>query len=221
VFQRTRFLAEFFGTAFLLLIVVGSGIMGETLAEGNPAIALLSNSLATGAGLFVLIQCLGPISGAHFNPVVSLIEFLWGRLDRKSLFAYVIAQVVGAILGVFMAHLLFEQSIFQLSTKDRTGLNLGFSEFVATFGLICTIALAGRKHVEFAPIAVSAYITSAYWFTSSTSFANPAVSVARIFTNTFCGIAPNGVVVFILAQVAGGLAAFFLLRRMPSLGSSR
>jgi glycerol uptake facilitator-like aquaporin len=196
------------------MIVVGSGIMGESLAQGNVAVALLANSLATGAGLFVLIQCLGPVSGAHFNPVVSLVESIWGRLDRKSLFVYWFAQVAGAILGVLIAHLMFSQPVFQISMKDRTGFNLGLSEFVATFGLICTIALAGKKHVEFAPVSIAAYITGAYWFTSSTSFANPAVTIARTFTNTFCGIAPNGVTIFIVAQILGGIAASILLRRI-------
>ena len=209
--MREKFASEFIGTAFLLAIVVGSGIMGESLAQGNLAIALLANSIATGAGLFVLIQCLGPISGAHFNPVVSLIEALWGRLDRKSLGLFWLAQLLGAASGVFVTHAMFHQEIFQISTKDRSGSHLWISEIVATFGLICTIALAGKKRVEFAPISIAAYITAAYWFTSSTSFANPAVTVARAFTNTFCGIAPTGVLPFILAQIAGATLAFFLL----------
>jgi len=194
------------------MIVVGSGIMGESLAQGNTAVALLANSLATGAGLFVLIQNLGPLSGAHFNPVVSLLETLWGRLKKKDLALYVAAQLLGAVAGVLIAHLMFGQPILQISARDRTGLNLGVSEFVATFGLICTIALAGRKHVEFAPLSVAAYITSAYWFTSSTSFANPAVTIARMFTDTFCGIAPSGAPFFIVAQFAGAIVAFVLLR---------
>lgn len=208
-------LSEFVGTAFLLMVIVGSGIMGESLAQGNTAIALLANSLATGAGLFVLIQSLGPISGAHFNPAVSLVEALWGRLDRKALCLYWLAQVFGALVGVFIAHAMFEQPIFQVAAKSRIGLHLGISEFVATFGLMGTIALAGRKHVEFAPLSVAGYITSAYWFTSSTSFANPAVTLARVFTNTFCGIAPGGLPTFILAQIVGALCAFIVLRRMP------
>ena len=213
---RARVVSEFFGTAFLLTVVVGSGIMGESLAQGNTAVALLANSLATGAGLFVLIQNLGPISGAHFNPVVSLVETFWGRLERRALGFYCFAQVLGAVAGVMVAHAMFGQTIFQVSEKVRLSLNLGFSEFVATFGLICTIALAGRKHVEFAPVAVASYITSAYWFTSSTSFANPAVTIARAVTNTFCGIEPHGVPVFIGAQVFGGLTAYGLLRRLGS-----
>ncbi|MDD4972713.1 MAG: aquaporin family protein [Bacteriovorax sp.] len=209
--MKIKFVSEFLGTAFLLMIVVGSGIMGESLAGGNNAIALLVNSLATGAGLFVLIQNLGPISGANFNPIVSLVEALWGRLDRKSLMLYWIAQFAGAIAGVWLTHAIFHQEIIQLSTKARFGSHLWISEIVATFGLICTIALSGRKHVEFAPISIAAYVTSAYWFTSSTSFANPAVTVARMFTNTFCGIDPTGVFPFILAQITGALFAFVIL----------
>jgi len=193
------------------MIVVGSGIMGDSLAQGNPAVALLANSLATGAGLFVLIQSLGPISGAHFNPAVSLLEALWGRLDRKSLPLYWVAQFAGALVGVLIAHGMFGLTPLQVATKERISIGLGVSEFVATFGLMCTIALAGRKHVEFAPVAVAAYITSAYWFTSSTSFANPAVTVARAFTDTFCGIAPRGIALFVGAQIAGTLAAWGLV----------
>lgn len=210
--RRARYLSEFFGTAFLLMIVVGSGIMGERLSQGNAAIALLANSLATGAGLFVLIQSLGPISGAHFNPAVSLLEFLWGRLDRKSVVLYWIAQSTGALLGVLTAHVMFGLAPLQVATKERLSFGFGVSEFVATFGLMSTIALAGRKRVELVPLAVAAYITSAYWFTSSTSFANPAVTVARAFTDTFCGIAPNGIAPFVVAQIAGTLGAFALLR---------
>ena len=211
--MKQKFFAEFFGTAFLLMIVVGSGIMGESLAQGNVAIALLANSLATGAGLFVLIQSLGSISGAHFNPVVSLTEMFWGRLSKKSLLIYWLAQFAGAVLGIYLVHAMFKLDILQISTKERFGPHLWISEIITTFGLICTIALAGKKNVEFAPLSIASYITAAYWFTSSTSFANPAVSFARMLTNTFCGIAPNGVLPFILAQVAGAMLAFFALRK--------
>lgn len=211
--MKQKILSEFFGTAFLLMIVVGSGIMGETLSGGNEAITLLANSLATGAGLFVLIQNLGSISGAHFNPVVSLVEMLWGRLERKELLLYYWpAQFLGAITGVLITHLIFDQTIMQISVKNRLGSHLWISELVATFGLICTINLSGRKHVEFAPLSVAAYITAAYWFTSSTSFANPAVTIARMFTNTFCGISPQSIAPFIVAQVLGALIAFVLFR---------
>lgn len=209
-------LAEFLGTAFLLIVVVGSGIMGETLAGGNAAIALLANSVATGAGLFVLIQCLGPLSGAHFNPVVSLIERLWGRLSSADLGRYWVGQFAGGIAGVAAAHAMFAQPLLQVSTKQRDGINLAFSELLATFGLIAVIALAGRKRVEWAPVTVAAYITGAYWFTSSTSFANPAVTVARSLTDTFCGIAPSSVAAFLIAQVFGALAAFLLLKRVSA-----
>lgn len=209
--------AEFLGTAFLLMIVVGSGIMGENLAQGNEALALLVNSLATGMGLFVLIQSLGGISGAHFNPVVSMVEMLWGRLDRKTLLGYWAAQFSGAIFGVLLTHVMFHQSLFQISQKNRNEPHLWISEVVATFGLICVINLAGKKHVEFAPMTIAAYITAGYWFTSSSSFANPAVSISRIFTDTFCGIAPEGVIPFICAQLIGALLAFFFLRQSPTL----
>lgn len=211
-FQK-KIAVEFLGTAALLTVVVGSGIMGESLAQGNTAVALLANSLATGAGLFVLIQCLGPISGAHFNPAVSLVEALWRRIDLKSLFGYWLAQFFGGIVGVFVAHAMFALPILEVSQKHREGLSLGFSEFIATFGLIAVIGTAGKKHVEWIPVTVAAYITSAYWFTSSTSFANPAVTVARAFTNTFCGIAPAGAPIFVAAQVMGAVAAFLLLKR--------
>jgi glycerol uptake facilitator-like aquaporin len=196
------------------MIVVGSGIMGESLSQGNTAIALLANSLATGAGLFVLIQSLGPISGAHFNPAVSLVERLWGRLESRDLALYWLAQIFGAMTGVLITHAMFGQEIFQIATKVRSGLHLGVAELVATFGLMATIALAGRKHVEFAPVSIAAFITSAYWFTSSTSFANPAVTLARTLTNSFCGIAPSGIPLFIGAQLLGALLAYWLLKEI-------
>ena len=214
--MKIKFLAELFGTAFLLIIVVGSGIMGEALANGNEAIALLANSLATGFGLFVLIQSLGFLSGAHFNPVVSFVEMLWGRLKKQEMLIYWSAQFLGAILGVLITHLMFGQELFQISLKSRNELHLGISEVIATFGLISTIALAERKHAAFAPMVIAAYITSAYWFTSSTSFANPAVSVARVFTNTFCGIAPSGLNIFVMAQFIGAILSFYLLRKLPT-----
>ena len=215
-----KFLSECLGTAFLLSIVVGSGIMGSNLSQGNDAIALLANSIATGAGLFVLIQNLGPVSGAHFNPIVSFVEWLWGRLDLKGLLLYCLAQILGGLLGVIVAHGMFNLEIFQVSTKLRVGSHLFISEVVATFGLISTIFLAGRKNIPFAPLTIAAYITSAYWFTSSTSFANPAVTIARIFTNTFCGISPQGVWAFLLAQLLGAGLAFLLTRRMDSFSNS-
>ncbi len=214
--MKQSFVSEFLGTAFLLMIVVGSGIMGEKLAQGNEAITLLANSLATGAGLFVLIHSLGSISGAHFNPIVSLVEALRGKMDRQTLVAYWIAQISGAIVGVLITHLIFNQNIIQISMKNRFGSHLWISEIVAAFGLICTIALSGRKNVEFAPMCIAAYVTAAYWFTSSTSFANPAVTIARMMTNTFCGISPIGVAPFIGAQLIGAFLAFQILNKLKN-----
>lgn len=217
---KARVLSEFTGTAGLLTLVVGSGIMAESLARGNGAIALLANSIATGAGLFVLIQSLGTISGAHFNPVVSFVEMLWGRLTKQDLLLYWAAQFFGAWVGILVSHLMFAQELMQISTKVRNSFPLLLSEAIATFGLISVIALAGKRRVEWAPLTIAAYITSAYWFTSSTSFANPAVTLARAWTDTFCGIAPNGVPGFIVAQFLGAVLSFFLLRNLGSIQKS-
>lgn len=210
----SRLFAEFLGTCGLLIVVVGSGIMGESLAQGNSAIALLANSLATGAGLYALIQTFGHLSGAHFNPAVSFIEWLWKRLTTREFILYSVVQVVGAIFGVFATHLMFGQSILQLSTHNRAELNLYFSEIIATLGLILVIALSGKKRVEVTPSAVALYITSAYWCTSSTSFANPAVTIARSLTNTFSGIQWQGAPGFIGAQLVGSLLAFWISRKL-------
>ena len=210
---KQKFISEFLGTAFLLMIVVGSGIMGENLSQGNAAIALLANSIATGAGLFVLIQCLGPISGAHMNPMVSLVEVLWGRLKKQELLTYWVAQLSGSVIGVFIAHIMFNRPLIELSTKHREDFNIIFAESIATFGLISIVGLAGQKKMQHVPAAIALYITSAYWFTSSTSFANPAVTLARTLTNTFSGIAYNGLAKFVFAQTLGALMAYFLLRK--------
>lgn len=202
-----RLLAEGLGTALLLAVVVGSGIMGERLAGGNVAIALLGNTLATGAGLVVLITVFGPISGAHFNPAVTLAFALRREIGPALALAYVAAQVGGGVLGVCAAHAMFAEPILQVSTKLRDGPGQAFSEFVATFGLLATILGAVRFRPEFTPVAVGLYITSAYWFTASTSFANPAVTVARALSDTFAGIAPSSAPVFIAAQLLGALAA--------------
>ncbi len=209
-----KFLAEFLGTFGLLVVVVGSGIMGENLAQGNLAIALLANSIATGAGLYALIQTFGHISGAHFNPVVSVIEWLWGRLTTLQLTQYFAAQFIGAILGVFATHIMFGQNIFQLSTHSRGDFRFLFSEVIATFGLLIVISLSGKKNVEKTPAAVSLFILSAYWCTSSTSFANPAITIARSFTNTFCGIEWTGAPAFIIAQLTGAFLAFWISKRL-------
>ena len=199
--------AEFVGTAMLLAIVVGSGIMGEGLAGGNDAIALLGNTIATGAGLVVLIHIFGPISGAHFNPAVTLAMLLRRETDLRSALLYGAVQLGGAILGVWAAHAMFAEPILQISTKARDGWPQGVAECVATFGLIGTILATQRSRPEFTPVAVGLYITSAYWFTASTSFANPAVTIARSLSNSFAGIAPGSVALFIAGQVLGTLAA--------------
>ena len=208
--QRT--LAEYLGSAGLLMVVVGSGIMGQSLSQGNDAIALLANSLATGAGLYALIQTFGPISGAHFNPAVSLVEFLVKKLSARGWMAYTLAQIAGALSGVFLAHLIFGLNVLQNSHHARSGLALGISEVIATFGLLLVIGLSGRRNVEATPVAVSCYIVAAYWFTSSTSFANPAVTIARGFTDTFSGIAPGSILAFIAAQFVGAILAYFATR---------
>lgn len=206
-----RIIAECMGTALLLAIVVGSGIMGERLAGGNDAIALLGNTIATGAGLVVLIHIFGPVSGAHFNPAVTLALLIRRETDLGSALFYMAAQFVGAVLGVWVAHAMFAEPIMQLSTKLREGPSQGFAEAVATFGLIGTIIGTQRSRPEFTPVAVGLYITSAYWFTASTSFANPAVTVARSLSDSFAGIAPASVPLFIVGQLAGaiGAVAFF------------
>jgi glycerol uptake facilitator-like aquaporin len=202
-----RLAAEALGTALLLAVVVGSGIMGERLAGGNDAIALLGNTLATGAALVVLITIFGPLSGAHFNPVVTLAFALRREIGWRLALAYVAAQVVAAVAGMFAAHAMFAEPILQVSTKLRDGPDQAFSEFVATFGLLATILGTLRFRPAFTPAAVGLYITAAYWFTASTSFANPAVTLARSLTDTFAGIAPTSAPAFIAAQIAGALAA--------------
>jgi len=202
-----RLAAEGLGTALLLMIVIGSGIMGERLAGGNAAIALLGNTLATGAGLVVLITIFGPLSGAHFNPAVTLAFALRGEIVWPLAGAYVAVQMLGGVAGVWAAHAMFAEPILQISTRLRDGSSQGFSEFVATFGLIGTIIGCLRFRAEVTPWMVGLYITSAYWFTASTSFANPAVTVARSLSNTFAGIAPTSAPLFIAAQLLGAGAA--------------
>ena len=202
-----RLTAEALGTALLLAIVIGSGIMGERLAAGNVAVALLGNTLATRAGLVVLITMFGPISGAHFNPAVTLVFATRREIVASVAVAYIMAQVVGAIVGVWAAHLMFGEAMFQISAKFRDGAAQAFSEGVATFGLVAAILGSIRFRPEATPFIVGLYITSAYWFTASTSFANPAVTVARSLSNTFAGIAPSSAPAFILAQLAGAAIA--------------
>jgi len=218
--QRTRrAAAEAVGTAFLLAAVVGSGIMGEGLADGNVALALLANTLATGAALVALILAFGPVSGAHLNPAVTLAEALQRRLPWSEVPSYLLAQVVGAFAGVWCAHAMFGHAVFDLSTQPRNGLALAFSELVATFGLVAVIAGTVRSRPGAVPFAVGGYITAAYWFTSSTSFANPAVTLARAATDTFSGVRPADVPGFLVAQLAGAAAATALFRwLMPDRG---
>jgi glycerol uptake facilitator-like aquaporin len=203
-------IAELLGTCLLLAGVVGSGIMGEQLAGGNMAVALLANTIATGAILFVLISILGPVSGAHFNPVVSLAMCLAGKMEWNRLWPYIACQIVGAVLGVWLAHAMFELPVLQFSTKLRWGLGQWIAETVATFGLLMTIFGGIRFNASAVPALVGVYITAAYWFTASTSFANPAVTLARSLSNTFAGIGPGCVIPFVIAQVCGMAAAVAL-----------
>jgi glycerol uptake facilitator-like aquaporin len=204
--------AEAVGTAMLLAAVVGSGIMGERLAGGNVAIALLANTLATGAALVALILTFGPISGAHFNPAVSVADASQGGLAWPSVPVYVVAQVVGAFAGVAVAHVMFGEPLFSASRHARHGLPQLVSEFVATFGLLAVIWGCVRTRAAAVPFAVAAYITAAYWFTASTSFANPAVTLARAATDTFSGIRPADAPGFVLAQLAGAATATGMVR---------
>lgn len=202
-----KYAAEFIGTAFLLATVVGSGIMAENLAGGNIAIALLGNTIPTGAILVVLITMLGPISGAHFNPVVTLVFALKKEITLNNSAIYIAMQIIGGIIGVWIAHLMFDINVMQFSEKSRTGNAQWIAEIVATFGLVFTILATLKSASNAVPMAVGLYITAAYWFTASTSFANPAVTIARSFSNTFAGINPEHVFGFIIAQLVGAILA--------------
>ena len=204
------FVCEFLGTFFLVATVVGSGIMAENLSMGNHAVSLLANAIATGAILYVLITIFSEISGAHFNPVVSLIMFTMKKLSFFEFLAYISVQIIGGILGTFLAHFMFEISIIQLSTNVRTGYSQYFSEVIAAFGLLLTILLGTKEKSGSVATLVAFYITAAYWFTSSTSFANPAVTIARTLTDTFSGIQYGDTIPFIIAQIIGGLLAYLL-----------
>lgn len=206
--SRRALLAEGVGSFFLFACVIGSGIMASNLAQGNDAIALLGNTLATGAILFVLITMLGPVSGAHFNPAVTLVMASRGDIGWRLAGAYVLVQIAFGILGAWAAHLMFDLPTLQLSVKARTGLGQWAGEAIATFGLILTILGTVRHRPHWVPASVALYITAAYWFTSSTSFANPAITLARSLSDTFAGIAPHDVPLFVMAQLVGaGLAA--------------
>ncbi len=209
-----RLLAEAIGSFFLFATVVGSGIMAERLAGGNVAVALIGNTLATGAMLFVLIAMLGPVSGAHFNPAVSMVMWLRREIDAKAFAAFVPVQIAAGVLGVWAAHVMFELPVIQFSEKARSGTGQWLGEFIATFGLLLTILGTVKMRPAAVPASVALYITAAYWFTSSTSFANPAITIARSLSNSFAGIAPIDVPGFIAAQLAGALAAHLLAGRL-------
>ena len=215
---RARMVAEFLGTAFLVAAVVGSGIMAERLSAGNVALVLLANTIATGAALVCLILAFGPISGAHLNPVVSLADAMEGGLAWSLTLPYMAAQIFGGVCGTIAAHAMFGLPLVSLSRHIRGGPAQFLSEFIATFGLLSVIWGCSRSRASVVPFAVGSYITAAYWFTSSTSFANPAVSIARCLSDTFTGIRPGDVPLFVVAQFAGGIAATILFRWLvPSL----
>lgn len=207
-----KYAAECIGSAFLLATVVGSGIMAENLAGGNVAIALLGNTIPTGAILFVLITMFGPISGAHFNPAVTLIFRLKGDIDNGLAINYVLMQILGGLIGVFIAHIMFDLDLFQLSQKARTGPSQWVAEGVATFGLVTTILLTIRANQSAVAMSVGLYITAAYWFTASTSFANPAVTIARSFSDTFAGIRPLDAPLFMISQLVFAYLALLFCR---------
>jgi len=207
--QMKIYLSEYIGTAFLLMIVVGSGIMGQSLTDNN-ALVLLANTIATGAGLTVLIWMFGNVSGAHFNPAVSMIMYANNELKAKELGGYCLFQVSGAITGTLLANYMFGLDLLQFSTNSRTGINLYFSEMIATFGLLLVILRVRTLKFELIAPAVGLYITAAYWFTSSTSFANPAVTIGRMFTDTFTGIQPENDFLFIISQLIGAFLAYLV-----------
>ena len=207
--QMKIYLSEYIGTAFLLMIVVGSGIMGQSLTDNN-ALVLLANTIATGAGLTVLIWMFGNVSGAHFNPAVSMIMYANNELKAKELGGYCLFQVSGAITGTLLANYMFGLDLLQFSTNSRTGINLYFSEMIATFGLLLVILRVRTLKFELIAPAVGLYITAAYWFTSSTSFANPAVTIGRMLTDIFTGIQPENVLLFIISQLIGAFLAYLV-----------
>lgn len=214
--MRQKLLAEFVGTLFLLATVVGSGIMAENLAGGNVALALWGNTAATGAILVVLILAFAPISGAHFNPAVTLVFLARGDIDRGGAAAFILIQIVGGIAGVLLAHAMFDVELLQASTKHRTGVGQWISEGVATFGLLMSILGCLRYRPEAIPFSVGLYITAGYWFTASTSFANPAVTIARSMTDSFSGILASDVPFFIVAQLVGAFLALWLFSQFST-----
>ena len=209
--MKIKLISETIGTLFLLLIVVGSGIMGENLTE-NKGVVLLANSIATAFGLIVLIWTFGPYSGAHFNPVVSIVMMLLGKLTKYETVLFILFQVVGGVLGVMIANIIFDLDIISISDNRRLTRGIFISEIFATFGLLITILLVSKQKPEMVAAAVGLYIGSAYWFTSSTSFSNPAVTIARTLSNTFTGIVPSDVIPFILAQLTGTFIVYFIYK---------
>lgn len=216
-----KLLAEFIGTSLLLATVVGSGIMGVALANGNNAIALLANAAATACVLYVLIELFGPISGAHFNPAVTLVMRMHGEIGNRDALAYVVVQLVAAVAGVMLAHLMFGLPLIQLGIHVRAGLPQWISEAVATFGLMLTILLGRRHRPAAVPALVASYIFAAYWFTASTSFANPAVTLARALTQTFAGIRPQDVTGFVLAQITGAVLGYAVAAALLAFAQER
>ena len=212
--MRPAYLAEFVGTLMLVVAVVGSGIMAENLAGGNVGVALLANTFATGAMLYVIITLFGPVSGAHFNPAVTMIMWRLGKISAADGLIYVILQVIGGIAGALLAHAMFDIDILQVSTNSRSGVAQYFSEVVACCGLVLTILVGLRSRAEAIPALVAGYIMAAYWFTASTSFANPAVTIARTFSETFSGIHPADTGPFILAQLVGAWLAMVLAAKL-------
>ena len=209
--MKINLFSETIGTSFLLLIVVGSGIMGENLTE-NKAVVLLANSIATAFGLIVLIRIFGPYSGAHFNPVVSFLMMLLGRLTKQDMLFYVLCQIIGGVAGVVLANIIFDLDIISISGNRRLTTGIFISEIIATFGLLLTILLVSKQKPEMVAAAVGLYIGAAYWFTSSTSFSNPAVTIARTLSDTFTGIVPSDVVPFIFAQLIGTFIVYFIYK---------
>jgi len=214
--MKIKLISETIGTLFLLLIVVGSGIMGENLTE-NKGVVLLANSIATAFGLIVLIWTFGPYSGAHFNPVVSIVMMLLGKLTKQDMFFYVLCQLIGGVLGVIFANMIFDLDIISISENKRLTSGIFISEIIATFGLLITILLVGKQKTEMVAPAVGLYIGAAYWFTSSTSFSNPAVTIARTLSDTFTGIIPSDVIPFIFAQLIGTLIVYFIYKHVYEL----
>ena len=211
--MKTKLISETIGTLFLLLIVVGSGIMGENLTE-NKAVVLLANSIATAFGLIVLIWSFGPHSGAHFNPAVSILMMFLGKLTKQDMLFYVLCQLIGGVLGVIFANMIFDLDIISISDNKRLTSGIFVSEVIATFGLLITILLLSKQKTEMVAPAVGLYIGAAYWFTSSTSFSNPAVTIARTLSNTFTGIIPSDVIPFIFAQLIGTLIVYFIYKHV-------